>query len=113
MQHLQEHLPGCTFLSTAETGVNPDAKEAVLFALLANECVCSDVSAVEIKSPGKDKTSVYMAGQTKDVINEQLSEVVATTTYMPWGNGANFFLNGPKREKNSKVTRITPLPTNI
>ena len=52
MQHLQEHLPGCTFLSTAETGVNPDAKEAVLFALLANECVCSDVSAVEIKSPG-------------------------------------------------------------
>jgi anhydro-N-acetylmuramic acid kinase len=52
MQHLQEQLPGCIFLSTVETGVNPDAKEAVLFALLANECVCSDVAAVEIKSPG-------------------------------------------------------------
>jgi anhydro-N-acetylmuramic acid kinase len=51
MQHLQEQLPGCIFRSTAETGVNPDAKEAVLFALLANECVCSDASAVEIKSP--------------------------------------------------------------
>jgi anhydro-N-acetylmuramic acid kinase len=52
MQHLQDQLPGCTFLSTAETGVNPDAKEAVLFALLANECVCGNVSAIEIKSPG-------------------------------------------------------------
>lgn len=52
MQHLQEQLPACTFLSTSETGVNPDAKEAVLFALLANECVCSNVSAYEIKSPG-------------------------------------------------------------
>jgi anhydro-N-acetylmuramic acid kinase len=52
IQHLQEQLPAGTFLSTAETGVNPDAKEAVLFALLANECVCSDVSIAEIKSPG-------------------------------------------------------------
>jgi anhydro-N-acetylmuramic acid kinase len=52
MEHLHEQLPGCTFLSTAETGVNPDAKEAVLFALLANECVCSNVSTTKIKSPG-------------------------------------------------------------
>lgn len=52
MQHLQKQLPGCTFLSTAETGINPDAKEAVLFALLANECVCADVKATEMKSPG-------------------------------------------------------------
>ncbi|MBK8520445.1 MAG: anhydro-N-acetylmuramic acid kinase [Ferruginibacter sp.] len=52
MQHLKEQLPGCTFLSTADTGLNPDAKEAVLFALLANECICNDVSANTIKSPG-------------------------------------------------------------
>lgn len=52
MQHLQEQLSGCIFLSTADNGVNPDAKEAILFALLANECVCSDVAAIEIKSPG-------------------------------------------------------------
>ncbi len=52
MQHLQEELPACIFLSTAEKGINPDAKEAVLFALLANECVCNDVSANTIKSPG-------------------------------------------------------------
>ncbi len=52
MQHLQEGLPGCMLLSTAEKGINPDAKEAVLFALLANECVCNDVSANTIQSPG-------------------------------------------------------------
>ena len=52
MQHLQKQLPGCTFLSTAETGVNPDAKEAILFALLANECVCSNAAVDKIKSPG-------------------------------------------------------------
>lgn len=52
MQHLQEQLPGCIFLSTAETGINPDAKEAILFALLANECVCNDVSMKEIYAHG-------------------------------------------------------------
>lgn len=52
MQRLQEQLTSCTFFSTAETGVNPDAKEAVLFALLANECVCSNVSDTEMKSHG-------------------------------------------------------------
>jgi len=52
MQHLTDQLPGCTFFSTSETGVNPDAKEAVLFALLANECVCNNISGSEIKSTG-------------------------------------------------------------
>ena len=52
MQHLQEQLSGCIFLSTADSGINPDAKEAILFALLANECVCSDVAAIKIKSAG-------------------------------------------------------------
>jgi anhydro-N-acetylmuramic acid kinase len=52
MQHLEDQLPGCAFFSTSETGVNPDAKEAVLFALLANECVCNNISGSEIKSTG-------------------------------------------------------------
>ncbi|MEO6539870.1 MAG: anhydro-N-acetylmuramic acid kinase [Ferruginibacter sp.] len=39
MQHLKEQLPNCSFRSTSESGIDPDAKEAVLFALLANECV--------------------------------------------------------------------------
>jgi anhydro-N-acetylmuramic acid kinase len=40
MQHIQHQLPQHQFLNTADLGINPDAKEAVLFATLANECVC-------------------------------------------------------------------------
>jgi anhydro-N-acetylmuramic acid kinase len=42
MQHIKEALPGCTFDTTAAFNINPDAKEAVLFAVLANECLCGD-----------------------------------------------------------------------
>ncbi len=44
MQHLQEQLRGYSFHTTAELGIDPGAKEAVLFAVLANECVCGDPS---------------------------------------------------------------------
>ena len=36
---LQALLPDCTFGRTDELGINGDAKEAVLFAVLANECL--------------------------------------------------------------------------
>lgn len=36
---LKTDLPNCTFSTTAELAINPDAKEAVLFALLANETI--------------------------------------------------------------------------
>lgn len=39
VQHLAELLPGCSFGQTAELGIDGDAKEAVLFAVLANEAV--------------------------------------------------------------------------
>lgn len=39
MQHIHEQLPGIVFKNTNELEVNPDAKEAVLFAILANEAV--------------------------------------------------------------------------
>ncbi len=38
-QNLQEQLPGIPFYTTEDLSVNPDAKEAILFAILANECV--------------------------------------------------------------------------
>jgi anhydro-N-acetylmuramic acid kinase len=44
MQHIRSQLPGCKFYTTADLEIDPDAKEAVLFALLANECVCGDPS---------------------------------------------------------------------
>lgn len=39
MQQLHERLPGYEFHTTDSLHVNPDAKEALLFAVLANECV--------------------------------------------------------------------------
>ena len=44
MQHLKEQLANCSFNTTASLGIEPDAKEAVLFAVLANECICGDPS---------------------------------------------------------------------
>jgi anhydro-N-acetylmuramic acid kinase len=42
MQYLHEQLKGTTILSTKEKGIEPDAKEAVLFAILANECIAGE-----------------------------------------------------------------------
>ena len=39
MQHIQSMLPEYTFHTTDALNINPDAKEAILFAILANECV--------------------------------------------------------------------------
>ncbi|WP_311181737.1 anhydro-N-acetylmuramic acid kinase [Hymenobacter volaticus] len=36
---LRRHLPGCRFSTTQDLGILPDAKEAILFAVLANEAV--------------------------------------------------------------------------
>ncbi len=44
MQHIHTQLPHCKFYTTADLAINPDAKEAVLFAILANECVCGDAN---------------------------------------------------------------------
>ena len=37
---LKQELPEVTFKTTSDLEINPDAKEAVLFALLANETIC-------------------------------------------------------------------------
>jgi anhydro-N-acetylmuramic acid kinase len=42
MEHLRTQLPHLNFATTDALQINPDAKEAVLFALLANECICSN-----------------------------------------------------------------------
>jgi anhydro-N-acetylmuramic acid kinase len=39
MQMIQEFLPTPQYATTGNLNINPDAKEAVLFALLANECL--------------------------------------------------------------------------
>ena len=42
MDNVKSQLRGMKFYSTEDLHINPDAKEAVLFALLANECVCGE-----------------------------------------------------------------------
>ena len=42
MENLRSQLTGMKFLTTGDLHINPDAKEAVLFALLANECICGE-----------------------------------------------------------------------
>jgi anhydro-N-acetylmuramic acid kinase len=44
LQRIQEALPHCIFNTTDALRINPDAKEAVLFALLANEMVSGNIS---------------------------------------------------------------------
>jgi anhydro-N-acetylmuramic acid kinase len=40
MGHLKKQMPNAIFKTTADLHINPDAKEAVLFAILANEALC-------------------------------------------------------------------------
>lgn len=40
MQNIREQLPEFPVKTTADLGIDPDAKEAVLFALLGNETLC-------------------------------------------------------------------------
>ena len=39
MEQIKQLLPNIPIHLTSELGINPDAKEAVLFAILANECI--------------------------------------------------------------------------
>jgi anhydro-N-acetylmuramic acid kinase len=47
MQHLKKAFPNLSFYTTSELNIHPDAKEAVLFAVLANECICGDGSYLQ------------------------------------------------------------------
>ncbi len=40
MQHIKNSMPHTVFKTTNDLNINPDAKEAVLFAVLANEALC-------------------------------------------------------------------------
>lgn len=42
VQYLRQHLAGSQINDTAELGINPDAKEAILFALLGNEALAGE-----------------------------------------------------------------------
>lgn len=46
IDYLKKALPGVMVKNTGDIGINPDAKEAVLFALLGNEALCGKPIAI-------------------------------------------------------------------
>ncbi|RWY47328.1 anhydro-N-acetylmuramic acid kinase [Mucilaginibacter gilvus] len=46
IDHIRKALPNATIADTGELGINPDAKEAILFALLGNEALCGEPIAI-------------------------------------------------------------------
>jgi anhydro-N-acetylmuramic acid kinase len=58
MDHLKEVLPNFSFATTSSLNINPDAKEAVLFAVLANECICGDSAHIQKNIPGMPAVSM-------------------------------------------------------
>ena len=46
INYLKKALPNATIANTSELGIDPDAKEAILFALLGNEALCSEPIAI-------------------------------------------------------------------
>ena len=42
MENISKLLPNITIKSSLDIGLQPDAKEAILFALLANECIAGE-----------------------------------------------------------------------
>jgi anhydro-N-acetylmuramic acid kinase len=46
MKNIQSIFPSIEFKNTETLGIHPDAKEAVLFAILANECLAEEVTGL-------------------------------------------------------------------
>jgi len=46
IDHLKKALSGVMIKNTEDIGINPDAKEAILFALLGNEALCGEPIAI-------------------------------------------------------------------
>lgn len=61
VENLRTQLPDIQFFTTNDLFINPDAKEAVLFALLANECICGDPS--KNKTPARNRVPAITMGK--------------------------------------------------
>lgn len=51
LQNIQSQLPHTIIKTTQDVGINPDAKEAILFAILANESLCGGNTFYGSNSP--------------------------------------------------------------
>ncbi|MEM9840736.1 MAG: anhydro-N-acetylmuramic acid kinase [Pseudomonadota bacterium] len=58
VERLKAALPGYRIGNTSELGIEPDAKEAILFAVLANELVAGDPSVFKLALPSMPAVSM-------------------------------------------------------
>ncbi len=58
MEHIKADIPTAHFETTAALQINPDAKEAVLFAVLANEAIAGDTADMAIGVAGMPNISM-------------------------------------------------------
>ncbi len=58
IENISTQLPGVEIKTTSDLDINPDAKEAVLFAILANECVAGDTSTFKNIATGIPSVSM-------------------------------------------------------
>ena len=58
IQNIQEQLPNGSFSTTETIGINPNAKEAVLFAILANETIAGENNSIGNRGTGQQSVSM-------------------------------------------------------
>jgi anhydro-N-acetylmuramic acid kinase len=58
MKNMQEQLPNSSFLTTEKLGIDPNAKEAVLFAVLANETIAGENNSIGNRGTGQPLVSM-------------------------------------------------------
>jgi anhydro-N-acetylmuramic acid kinase len=58
IKNIQEQLPNGSFSTTETIGINPNAKEAVLFAILANETIAGENNSIENMGAGQPLVSM-------------------------------------------------------
>jgi anhydro-N-acetylmuramic acid kinase len=58
IKNIQEQLPNSGFSTTEILGINPNAKEAVLFAVLANETIAGENNSIENRGVSQPLTSM-------------------------------------------------------
>lgn len=63
MDQLKAQLSDCIVRTTQTEGIRPDAKEAVLFAILANEAVCGDPAVFLSKSGNNSNLPAVTMGK--------------------------------------------------
>ena len=58
MKNMQVQLPNSSFLTTEKLGIDPNAKEAVLFAVLANETIAGEYNSIANRGTGQPLVSM-------------------------------------------------------